>query len=115
MVLQIEPDHIECLLARGNAYSKKGLLQKAINDLSKVLTLDPENVSASFARAACYNSLGEFFNAIEDYNSALTKDQSCSSAYRNSNKSLDISRRSRWYLNLIFISSITRYTSFLLH
>ena len=96
VVLQIEADHVECLLARGNAYSKKGLLERAISDLSHVLKLDPDNVSASFARAACYNSMGDYSNAIEDYNSALTKDQYIGGVNRAQNKSHDISRRLTW-------------------
>ena len=102
-LLQNEATHIESLLARGNAYIKKGLPDYAISDFSRVLKHDPENVSASFARAACYNSLGEFSNAIEDYKLALSKDQSKCGAYRGSNRSWETLPRPRYHFDRTFI------------
>jgi tetratricopeptide (TPR) repeat protein len=50
--------------------------ERAIDDLTRVLTINPDHVNAAFARAACYNKIGQFVKAIEDYNFALMKDES---------------------------------------
>lgn len=57
-------------------YSKLGLHEMALNDLTYVIKKNPDHVNALFARAACYNTIGQFSAAIEDYNIALLKDQS---------------------------------------
>eukprot|EP01034_Spumella_vulgaris_P025424 gene25424-31884_t len=51
-----------------------GQQDKAIDDLTLVLSINPEHINAAFARAACFNTIGQFSRAIEDYNFALLKD-----------------------------------------
>lgn len=58
------------------ALTKVDQQERAIEDLTRVLSINPDHVNAAFARAACYNKIGQFVKAIEDYNFALMKDES---------------------------------------
>jgi tetratricopeptide (TPR) repeat protein len=52
--LKLEPQSIQALLNRGNAYCRRGFYDKAIEDYTEVIRLDPQNGKAYNNRAVAY-------------------------------------------------------------
>jgi tetratricopeptide (TPR) repeat protein len=53
-VLKLEPQSVQALLNRGNAYCRRGFYDKAIEDYTEVIRLDPRNGKAYNNRAVAY-------------------------------------------------------------
>jgi tetratricopeptide (TPR) repeat protein len=58
-------------LYRGNAYEKKGNLDRAIADYSKVIEIDPKYAPAYAKRGAAYEKKRDHDRAIADFNKAI--------------------------------------------
>ena len=75
----IDPNNIEALLERGNAYYdayyKKGLkeeyLKQARKDYTQVLKLDPKNQLACYKRGCVYLAMKDFKSALADFNALI--------------------------------------------
>jgi tetratricopeptide (TPR) repeat protein len=52
--LKLEPQSVQALLNRGNAYCRRGFYDKAIEDYTEVIRLDPRNGKAYNNRAVAY-------------------------------------------------------------
>src|SRR5580692_825115 len=87
---------------RGNAYQRKGNLDRAIADYNQAITLDPKNAEAYYSRGYAYRAKGDTGRAIAyvkrgiadtekgdndraiaDYNQAIALDPKYSAAYNN--------------------------------
>jgi tetratricopeptide (TPR) repeat protein len=68
--LKRNPDHVEALQNRGNAYAALGQYDLAIDDFGKAIQLQPKSWGAFGDRARIYLKLGKFDAAIEDFTRA---------------------------------------------
>jgi tetratricopeptide (TPR) repeat protein len=80
--IRIKPD-VLVYFNRGNAFSKVGQYQRAIEDLSRVIHWKPDYTSAYSNRGVAYHELGQYQQAIEDYNKAIRLEPNYASAYSN--------------------------------
>jgi tetratricopeptide (TPR) repeat protein len=69
-----ERDAAVAYYRRGNAYGKKGDLDRAIADYDKAIELDPKYVMAYNNRGIAYGKKGDFDSAIADLNKAIELD-----------------------------------------
>jgi lipoprotein NlpI len=67
---------------RGNAYFKKGDLDRAIADYNEAIRLNPKDFDNFTNRGLVYMHKGDFDRAIADYNEAIRLDPKSSIAYR---------------------------------
>ncbi len=72
-VLVLEPDNVDALIARGNAYSQLGDNGRALADLDRAIILAPDDPQAYVIRGLANNRRGEPQLAMQDYNTALQK------------------------------------------
>jgi len=70
-VLILEPDNVDALIARGNAYSQIGDNGRAIADLGRAVALAPGNPQAYLVRGLAYARRGDPARALRDYDKAL--------------------------------------------
>jgi Tfp pilus assembly protein PilF len=63
-------------LERGKAYLAKGILKRAIKDLSKAIQLDGGDALAYLQRSLAYEKNGDSTKAAKDYNKAIQLDPS---------------------------------------
>ena len=56
---------------RGNAYAKKGDLDRAISDFNEAIDLDLKNAAAFYNRGNAYLEKGDFDRAISDFDDAI--------------------------------------------
>jgi len=70
-ILNIQPDDINALNSRAEAYIFKGEYDKAIADLNIALGIKPDFVNALITRSAMYFLKDEYDPAITDLNAAL--------------------------------------------
>ena len=70
-VLELEPDNVSALIARGGAYSQLGSQGLAIADLNRAIALQPSASQAFFHRATVRSRLGEMGSALQDYDQAI--------------------------------------------
>jgi tetratricopeptide (TPR) repeat protein len=70
-MLNIQPDDINVLNSRGEAYIFKGEYDKAIADLNIALGMKPDFVNALITRSAMYFLKDEYDPAITDLNAVL--------------------------------------------
>ena len=56
---------------RGAAYSKKGEIERAIEDWDQTIRLNPESAAAYNNRGYAYRQKGDFERAIENYDRAI--------------------------------------------
>lgn len=73
--MQLDATHAGAYYVRGCAYEKLDMIDKSIDDFTKVLEIDPHHINAAYARGACENKRGNFAKAIDDYNMALAIDK----------------------------------------
>jgi tetratricopeptide (TPR) repeat protein len=64
-------DRIKALLARGAAYGRKDMTDRAIGDYSVVLQLDPSQASTFNARGELWRKKGDLPKALADFGAAL--------------------------------------------
>ena len=77
----LEPDYAIAYFARSWAYSSKGDLDTAIQDLNKVLELDPNNAVGYVVLGAVCIDKGDLDTAMQDLNKALELDPDYAEAY----------------------------------
>jgi len=84
-VLNDDPENIEGLQLRGNAYVKLFKHGYAILDLTKVIAAEPQNVLAYVNRGAAYARAGPLYRAkaIQDFDKAIKLDPRLPVAYFN--------------------------------
>jgi tetratricopeptide (TPR) repeat protein len=80
--IRIKPD-VLVYFNRGNAFSKLGQYQRAVEDLSRVIHWKPDYASAYSNRGVAYHELGQDQQAIKDYNEAIRQEPDNASAYSN--------------------------------
>jgi Tfp pilus assembly protein PilF len=68
---------------RGNAWSDKGDLDRAITDYTEAIHLDPNDANAYASRGKAYQSKKEYDRAIADYDQAIRLDRNNANAYGN--------------------------------
>ena len=70
-MLELNPEDSGCLAARGEAFRRLGLAERAISDYSQAITLEPGNRQYQCARGDELYSQGKYEAAIQDYTSVL--------------------------------------------
>lgn len=73
-VLVIEPDNVEALIARGDAFSQLGNTGRALADLNRAVALAPNDATAYLARGLAESRRGNRTAAVQDYEEALKRD-----------------------------------------
>jgi tetratricopeptide (TPR) repeat protein len=73
-VLVIEPDNVEALLSRGDAFAQLGDLGRAMADLNRAVTLAPDNPTVLLTRGQVESRRGNLAGAARDYEAALKLD-----------------------------------------
>ena len=72
-VLALQPDNVDALIARGNAYSQLGDNGRALADLDRAISLAPDNAQAYVIRGLANNRRGQRQLAMQDYETALRR------------------------------------------
>lgn len=72
-VLTLQPDNVDALIARGNAYSQLGDNGRALADLDRAIQLAPDNAQAYVIRGLANNRRGQKQLAMQDYETALQR------------------------------------------
>ena len=70
-VLALQPENVDALIARGNAYSQLGDNGRALADLDRAVQLAPDNAQAYVIRGLANNRRGQKQLAMQDYQTAL--------------------------------------------
>lgn len=70
-VLVLQPDNVDALIARGNAYSQIGDNGRALADLDRAIQLEPDNAQAYVIRGLANNRRVRKQLAMQDYEAAL--------------------------------------------
>lgn len=72
-VLVLQPENVDALIARGNAYSQLGDNGRALADLDRAIALAPDNAQAYVVRGLANNRRGQKLLAMQDYDAALQR------------------------------------------
>jgi tetratricopeptide (TPR) repeat protein len=67
----LKPDRIKALIARGGAYDRKEMTDRAIGDYDTVLRLDPSLADIFNARGELWRKKGDRPHALADFGAAL--------------------------------------------
>jgi tetratricopeptide (TPR) repeat protein len=73
-VLALEPDNVEALISRGDAYAQLGDLGRAMADLNRAVSLAPQAALPVLARGQVESRRGDLTAAARDYEAALKID-----------------------------------------
>jgi tetratricopeptide (TPR) repeat protein len=73
-VLVIEPDNVEALVSRGDAFGQLGDLGRAMADLNRAVALAPDKPTVLVARGQIESRRGNLAGAARDYEAALKID-----------------------------------------
>jgi tetratricopeptide (TPR) repeat protein len=73
-VLALEPDNVEALVSRGDAFSLLGDPGRAMADLNRAVALAPGNATVLVARGQVESRRGNLAGAMRDYEAALKAD-----------------------------------------
>ena len=73
-VLVIEPDNVEALVSRGDAFAQLGDLGRAMADLNRAVALAPGKPTVLLARGQVESRRGNLAGAARDYEAALKLD-----------------------------------------
>ncbi len=73
-VLVIEPDNVEALLSRGDAFAQLGDLGRAMADLNRAVALAPDKPTVLVTRGQVESRRGNVAGAARDYEAALKLD-----------------------------------------
>jgi tetratricopeptide (TPR) repeat protein len=73
-VLALQPDNVEALIRRGDAYGQTGEFGRALADLNTAISLAPGIARAYVFRGLVHGRKGEAELALRDYNAALDRD-----------------------------------------
>jgi tetratricopeptide (TPR) repeat protein len=72
-VLVLEPDNVQALIRRGDAFSQLGDTGRALVDLDRAIGLAPQSTQAYFYRGLVHSRRNETVAALADYNAALER------------------------------------------
>lgn len=78
-----KPDRVKALIARGSAYDRKDLIDRAIDDYSTALRLDPTLADTYNARGVLWRRKGDRPHALEDFAAAIKLNPNQSAAKSN--------------------------------
>ncbi len=73
-VLVIEPDNVEALVSRGDAFTQLGDLGRAMADLNRAVALAPDKPTVLVTRGQVESRRGNVAGAVRDYEAALKLD-----------------------------------------
>ena len=73
-VLLLEPDNVDALVSRGDAFSQLGDIGRAMADLNRAVELAPRNATALMARGQAESRRGDQAAAQRDYEAAVQAD-----------------------------------------
>ena len=73
-VLELQPDNIDALILRGDAYSQLGQPGRALSDLNRAVADAPDNAQAILHRGVAQGRRGEDRLALADYDRVLLLD-----------------------------------------
>ena len=82
-VLVIEPDNVEALVSRGDAFGQLGDLGRAMADLNRAVALAPDKPTVLVARGQIESRRGNLAGAARDYEAALKTDPRYTAALIN--------------------------------
>ncbi len=82
-VLVLEPDNVEALISRGDAFSQLGDSARAMVDLNRAVALAPNNALVLLARGQAESRRNNLGGALRDYREALKVDPRNASALSN--------------------------------
>jgi tetratricopeptide (TPR) repeat protein len=82
-VLVIEPDNVEALVSRGDAFGQLGDLGRAMADLNRAVALAPGKPTVLVARGQIESRRGNLAGAVRDYEAALKIDPRYATALVN--------------------------------
>ncbi len=82
-VLVIDPDNVEALISRGDAFSQLGDTGRAMADLNRAVALAPNNPIVLITRGQAENRRGNLAGAARDYREALRADPRSAEALTN--------------------------------
>lgn len=82
-VLVIEPDNVEALVSRGDAFAQLGDLGRAMADLNRAVALAPDKPTVLVTRGQVESRRGNLAGAARDYEAALKLDQRYAAAMIN--------------------------------
>jgi tetratricopeptide (TPR) repeat protein len=72
--IELNPNHTNAFVGRGNARRYKGEYDLAIQDYDRAITLDAKNVNAILGRGLTYEYLKDYRRAVADYDQAIAID-----------------------------------------
>jgi tetratricopeptide (TPR) repeat protein len=72
-VLVLEPDNVQALIRRGDAFSQLGETGRGLADLDRAIALAPQSSQAYFYRGLIHARRNETVAALGDYNAALER------------------------------------------
>jgi tetratricopeptide (TPR) repeat protein len=81
--LELEPDHVETLVNRGNAYEYSGEPDTAITDYNRALEIDPQLAAGYHNRGLAYLKKFEYEQALQDFDKALELKPDYAHAYNS--------------------------------
>lgn len=82
-VLVIEPDNVDALVSRGDAFAQLGDLGRAMADLNRAVALAPDKPTVLVTRGQIESRRGNLAGAARDYEAALKLDQRYAAAMIN--------------------------------
>ena len=82
-VLVTEPDNVEALVSRGDAFAQLGDLGRAMADLNRAVALAPDKPTVLLARGQAESRRGNLAGAARDYETALKLDPRYAAALVN--------------------------------
>ena len=81
--LHADPNSVELLFKRGNAYLDLGLYEEAVIDYTGILQVEEIDSRVWNNRGICYRIIGETGQAISDLDKAISLDKQYRDAYNN--------------------------------
>ncbi|TAJ83702.1 tetratricopeptide repeat protein [Reyranella sp.] len=82
-VLVLEPDNVDALIRRGDAFTQLGDFGRGMSDLDRAVSLAPENALAYLMRGLAYGRRGNSLAALQNYDVALKHDPRNADALSN--------------------------------
>jgi tetratricopeptide (TPR) repeat protein len=82
-VLAIEPDNVEALVSRGDAFAQLGDFGRAMADLNRAVTLAPDKPTVLLTRGQAESRRNNLAGAMRDYEAALKLDPHYAAAMVN--------------------------------
>ena len=82
-VLVLEPDNVDALIRRGDAFVQLGDFGRGMSDLDRAVSMAPENALAYLMRGLAYGRRGNAIAAMQNYDAALKYDPRNADALSN--------------------------------